>query len=324
MTDVPVPQDAGSGGPPSEYVAPVGFIGLGQIGAPMATHLLGHPGGLVVCDLRPEATAPFAEQGATVVSSPAELAGTGAAVISVMVLNDGQVRAVVAELLAVAQPGTVIAIHSTISPATAEELAIAALEQGVSVIDAPVSGGFMGAHAGTLAVMVGGTEEAYEICRDPFKRFAKMVIRFGPAGAGTRAKLARNLLTFASYAVAAESQRLAEAAGLDLIALARVVRHSDSLTGGPGSIMLRATTDPMDRTDDLYSVLLHTRGLGEKDLGLALELGDELGVELPFAALALDRFATGLGLPHEADESHEAGESDEADESDEAGESDAP
>ena len=287
----------------AEYVAPVGFIGLGQIGAPMATHLLSHPGGLVVCDLRPEATAPFAEQGATVVSTPAELAATGAAVISVMVLNDDQVRQVVGELLEVAQPGTVIAIHSTIAPATAEELAVTAIAQGVSVIDAPVSGGFMGAHAGELAVLVGGTDEAFAICKVPFKRFAKMVIHFGPAGAGTRAKLARNLLTFASYAVAAESQRLAEAAGLDLIALARVVRHSDSLTGGPGSIMLRATTEPLDPSDSLYSILLHTRGLGEKDLGLALDLGHELGVDLPFTSLALERFADGLGLSHDADES---------------------
>jgi 3-hydroxyisobutyrate dehydrogenase-like beta-hydroxyacid dehydrogenase len=104
------------------------------------------------------------------------------------------------------------------------------------------------------------------------------------------------LLQFVAYSAAAEAQRLAEAAGIDLLELAKVVRHSDRTTGGPGAIMLRDTTGPLSKDDPLFGILDHTRELGEKDLGLALELGRALGVDLPFATLALGRFGAGLGL----------------------------
>ena len=122
-------------------------------------------------------------------------------------------------------------------------------------------------------------------------------MHMGPVGAGTRAKLARNLLQFAAFTAAAEAQRLAEAAGVDLRKLGRVVRHSDAVTGGPGAIMLRPTTAPLDADDPLQEILEHVRALGEKDLSLALDLGAELGVDLPMARLALASFAAGLGLP---------------------------
>jgi hypothetical protein len=77
------------------------------------------------------------------------------------------------------------------------------------------------------------------------------------------------------------------------------VRHSDTITGGPGAIMIRDTTEPLAPDDELYDTLVHTRGLGEKDLALALELGVALDVDLPLARIALDRFGAGLGLPRE-------------------------
>lgn len=275
----------------------VGFIGLGQIGGPMASRLAEWPDGLVVFDIRPEAADEAVATGATMAASVADL-GAACDVVSVMVLNDEQVRGVVAELLTSAAPGTVIAIHSTIRAETAEELAVTAADQGVHVIDAPVSGGFMGAHGGTLAVMVGGDREAYERVKDVFACFATVVVHMGPAGAGTRTKLARNLMHFVAYTGAFEAQRLAEAAGLDLTKLARVVRHSDSVTGGPGAIMVRDRTGPLAPDDGLFEIFSHTRDLGEKDLMLALELADELGVDLPLGRQALADFATGLGVPH--------------------------
>ncbi|MGH2784425.1 MAG: NAD(P)-dependent oxidoreductase [Actinomycetota bacterium] len=273
----------------------VGFIGLGQIGTPMARRLLGHPGGLIVFDVRADATAPFAEKGAQVAADAAEV-GSSAEVISVMVRDDVQVIDVVHSVIAPARRGTVIAIHSTIAPATAERLAAEGSRYGVDVIDAPVAGGFMGATNGTLAVMAGGPVEAVERCREVFGAWATLVLHVGPVGAGTRAKLARNLLQFAAYSAAAEAQRLAEAAGIDLTGLGNVVRHSDAVTGGPGAIMVRQTTVPLDPEDPLHGIFSHTRDLGEKDLRLALALGRELGVDLPFAELALERFARGLGL----------------------------
>lgn len=281
----------------TDPIGAVGFIGLGQIGAPMAGRLVGWPGGLHVFDLRAEAMEPLVEQGAVAAASVAEL-GAACDVVSVMVLNDEQVRAVVADLLTTARPGTTIAVHSTIRAETAEELAATTVQHEVDLLDVPVSGGFMGAHDGTLAAMVGGERAAYERAKEVFARWASVVVHMGPAGAGTRTKLARNLMHFVAFTAAGEAQRLAEAAGLDLRKLARVVRHSDSVTGGPGAIMLRDTTAALTPDDDWYDVLAHTRDLGEKDLTLALELAQALDVDLPLARQALQDLATRLGVPH--------------------------
>ena len=111
-------------------------------------------------------------------------------------------------------------------------------------------------------------------------------------------KLARNMLTFTSYAAACEAMKLAEAAGLDLQALGRVVRHTDALTGGPGAIMLRDNMDDLGPDHWLYDAFSHTRSLGEKDLSLALALGKSTDVDLPLAEVALQTLAAGLGVPH--------------------------
>jgi 3-hydroxyisobutyrate dehydrogenase-like beta-hydroxyacid dehydrogenase len=277
-------------------VGRVGFIGLGQMGAPMALHLAER--NLIVYDTRSEAMAPLAKAGAKTASSPAEVAAA-ADVVSVMVRDDDQVDHVVTEVIASARRGTVVAVHSTIRARTAVRLAERARSHGIEIVDAPVGGGFMSASAGTLAVMAGGTEEAVERCRAPFGAWADVILHMGPVGAGTRTKLARNLLTFVSFTAAAEAQRLAEAAGINLDDLGRIVRHSDATSGGPGSIMVRGTTAPLDPNDNLYPIFEHVRELGEKDLSLALELADELGVETPLARLSLERFAAGLGLGEE-------------------------
>jgi 3-hydroxyisobutyrate dehydrogenase-like beta-hydroxyacid dehydrogenase len=219
-------------------------------------------------------------------------------IISVTVLNDAQVREVVAELAEHAKPGTVIAIHSTISPETAVELAEQLRPKDVHIVDAPVSGGGAAAGKGELAVMVGADREVYERIKPAFKQFASMVIHAGAPGAGTRMKLARNMLTFTSYAAACEAMRLAEQAGIDLQQLGRVVRHTDALTSGAGAIMVRDDMRPLDHDHFLYEPFLHARGLGEKDLSLALALGEAVSVDLPLARMALDNLADGLGVPH--------------------------
>lgn len=273
-----------------------GYIGLGNMGAPMAKRLAEWPGGFIVYDVRAEALAPFAELGASLAENVGDVAD--ADIISVTVLNDEQVRSVVAELAAKAKPDTVIVIHSTISDTTAVELAEQYKPQGIHIVDAPVSGGGGAAEKGELAIMVGAERPVYERIKPALKQFGSMVIHAGEPGAGTRMKLARNMLTFTSYAAAGEAMRLAEAAGLDLQALGRVVRHTDALTGGPGAIMLRDDMSELTPDHWLYDAFTHTRGLGEKDLSLALGLGEVVGVDLPMAHVALQRLAAGLGVPH--------------------------
>ncbi|MGD1169803.1 NAD(P)-dependent oxidoreductase [Mycobacterium seoulense] len=279
----------------TEY-ATLGYVGLGNMGAPMATKMTEWPGGVTVYDIRTEAMKPLAEKGAGLADSVADVAA--ADIIHVTVLDDAQVREVVGELAAHAKPGTVIAIHSTISDTTAAELASELKPRGIHVVDAPVSGGAAAAAKGELATMVGADREVYERIKPAFKHWAAVVIHAGEPGAGTRMKLARNMLTFTSYAAACEAMKLAEAAGLDLQALGRVVRHTDALTGGPGAIMVRDDMKDLAPEHFLYQPFMHTRGLGEKDLSLALALGDAVSVDLPLARLAYERLADGLGVPH--------------------------
>ena len=276
----------------------LGYIGLGKMGAPMAKRLLDWPGGLIVFDVRAEAMAPFTETGAQIADTVANVAT--ADVISITVLNDEQVRDVVGELARTAKPGTVLAIHSTISDTTAVELARQVQPQGIHIVDAPVSGGGRAANKGELATMVGATDEAFALVNEPFSRWASLIVHAGEPGAGTRMKLARNMLHYISFAAACEASKLAEQCGLNLQDLGNVVRHSDAQTGGAGAIMFRDDMKPIAADNFLYQPFFHARELGEKDLSLALALGEAVNVELPLATVALERLAEGLGVPHTA------------------------
>lgn len=276
-------------------MARAAFVGLGNIGTPIARRLLANPDGLLVHDIRPEAVDALVRRGAVAAGGIEGVAD--AEVISIMVRDDAQVRSVVGEILPVCRPGTVLAVHSTIAPETAEALAADAEEAGAAVLDAPVTGGVAGASTGRLALLVGGDPAALRRASPVFELWASYVHHFGPAGAGTRAKLARNLLQFVALAAAGEAQRLAAAAGIDLVALGEVVRHSDAVTGGPGAILLRDTAAPPQPGDGWFEAIAGATQLGEKDLALALELGEHLGVDLPLATAAYGHLAAAWGVP---------------------------
>ncbi|WP_110208109.1 NAD(P)-dependent oxidoreductase [Nocardioides daejeonensis] len=284
----------------SEYDAtPVGFVGLGNIGKPMALRLAAAEGiALSVFDVAPEPMAELTAAGARAAASVAELAAS-VEVLSVMVRDDDQVRSVLDEVLAADGMVRVVLVHSTVAPTTPAELDARASAAGMAVLDAPVSGGAMGAADGTLAIMVGGDATAYARAEPVLAAMGSKVVHAGPVGAGTAFKLCRNLMHFAAFTAATEAQRLAEAAGLDLVALGDVVRHTDAITGGPGAIMHRATAAPLPADDFWAGIFGHVRALGEKDLGFALELADGLGVETPMARLALERLGPGLGCRNE-------------------------
>ncbi len=279
---------------------PVGFVGLGNIGKPMATRLLGWPAGLWVYDVAADPLTQLEHAGAQVADSVADLAGR-VGLLCVMVRDDDQVRQVLDQVLAADPDDLTIAVHSTVAPETPAELARRAEVAGVRLVDAPVSGGPMGAAEGTLAIMVGGGTEAFERCRGPFELIGTRVVHAGDIGAGTAMKLSRNLIHFVAFTAVTEAQRLAQAAGIDLVALGEVVRHTDAITGGPGAIMHRETTSPLAADDFWHGVFDHVRALGEKDLGFATELASRLGVEVPLADLARERLGPGLGLSEEED-----------------------
>jgi 3-hydroxyisobutyrate dehydrogenase-like beta-hydroxyacid dehydrogenase len=279
----------------------VGFVGLGNIGKPIALRLAAEAAtDLWVYDIAPEPVAELVAAGAKAAGSVGELA-VNADVVSVMVRDDAQVTEVLDQILAAAPQrqsaeSLTVMVHSTVAPATPAALAARAGEHGVWVVDAPVSGGAMGAAAGTLAVLVGGTSDAFTAVEPVLRLMGTKVVHAGPIGAGTQFKLARNLVTFVGYTAATEAQRLAEAAGLDLVALGEVVRHTDAITGGPGAIMYRATTAPIPAGDFWETAFGHARDLGEKDLKYTIEMAGWLGVEVPLAEIALERLGSGLGL----------------------------
>ncbi len=266
----------------------VGFVGLGNIGKPMALRLASDFD-LRVYDVVPEPVTELVEAGATAAGSVSEVADVD--VLCVMVRDDEQVRGVAAEVLA-SGANPVLVVHSTVAPSTPDELAAL----GIRVLDAPVSGGPMGAADGTLAIMVGGSDPTFAVAQPVLARIGTKVVHAGPLGAGTRMKLARNLIHFVAFTAVTEAQRLAESAGLDLAALGEVVRHTDAITGGPGAIMYRDTTAPLAEDDFWHGVFDHVRTLGEKDLSFAIELAATLGVDVPLAQLSRENLAKGLGL----------------------------
>ena len=274
----------------------VGFVGLGNIGKPMALRLAAADHvDLVVFDVAPGPVEELVSAGATSAASVAELASR-VDVVCVMVRDDDQVRDVLGEVLGVAGDRQTVVIHSTIAPDTPGQLQETGARHGVKIVDAPVSGGPMGAAEGTLAIMVGGTDEAYAAARPALEVMGSKVVHAGPIGSGTRMKLARNLMHFVAFTAVTEAQRLAEASGLDLRTLGDVVRHTDAITGGPGAIMHRETAAPIAADDFWHGVFTHVADLGEKDLRFATALADDLGVDVPLADLALLRLRSGLGL----------------------------
>jgi 3-hydroxyisobutyrate dehydrogenase len=209
----------------------VGFIGLGSQGGPMARRIVesGHP--LVLWARRAEALAAFADTSAETASSIADL-GAHCEHVGVCVVDDIGTKQVCDELIATMRPGARIAIHSTVHPNTVVELAKQAAVRGISLIDAPVSGGGPAAAARTLTVMVGGDEQAFAAARPIFETFGGLIVRVGGIGAGQMAKLVNNALMAAHMAIAHHGLAAGVALGLDKAALSEIVKVSSGRSYG--------------------------------------------------------------------------------------------
>jgi 3-hydroxyisobutyrate dehydrogenase-like beta-hydroxyacid dehydrogenase len=204
----------------------VGFIGLGDMGGAMVQRIIDAGFPMVLWARRPESLAPFATAVVEIAESPADLAAR-CDLIGVCVWADQDVRDVLERVdgvLAGSKPGTVIAIHSTIAPATCRELADLAAERGVTVLDVPVSGGRDVAIAGSLTVAVGGDEEAADRCRPVFASYGDPVIHVGPVGAAQAVKLINNALLAANLALADDALTVGDAFGIGDDALAQMLR----------------------------------------------------------------------------------------------------
>lgn len=271
----------------------VGFIGLGNIGKPMAVNVAQAGFDLMVYDIRPEPVQELVALGAKAARSPQEIGAHGD-IIELVVVDDAQVEAVTlgeGGVLNGAKPGSVIAVHSTVHPKTVRKLAELARAKGVGVIDAEVSGGERGAQQKTLCYMVGGDKALFEKCQPVFATSGANIFHLGDLGAGAAAKLAHNLIVYVNMLAASEGMRLAEQAGLDLTAMQAVV-HAGAAQSRVADNWLaqRALKDHYTTGAQGLMQLIH------KDLRLALELGHDLGVALPGAALTQQLMASVFGI----------------------------
>jgi 3-hydroxyisobutyrate dehydrogenase len=203
----------------------LGFIGLGSQGAPIARRMLDAGLEVVLWARRPESLAAFTDSGATFASSIAEL-GAQVTYCGVCVVDDAGVRQVCDELISAMASGSCIAIHSTVHPALCKALAAQAKSRGISLIDAPVSGGGPAAAAGTLTVMVGGECSAVEVARPIFETFAGTIAHLGDVGAGQTTKLVNNTLMAANLALADHALRVADHFGLERDAFVKLIAAS--------------------------------------------------------------------------------------------------
>jgi 3-hydroxyisobutyrate dehydrogenase-like beta-hydroxyacid dehydrogenase len=268
----------------------VGFVGLGDIGEPMARNLCGAFPQVLVHDLRPEAVEALVASGATAARSPREL-GARCQVIGVCVVDDAGTEAVVAGtegILSGAAPGTAIAIHGTIHPQTAQRLAARAAERGVQVVDAQVTGGRPGAEAKRLRYMVGGDDAALARCRPVFETSAAEITHCGGVGMGAVAKLCNNLVQYQAWQAYTEAGRLAEATGLageKLLEVLAWILNDNARAFLAGRNAFAADPD----NAFLRGRFSSAHQLAQKDLGLALDVAKAAGVSLPGTALCAAR-----------------------------------
>ena len=205
----------------------VGFIGLGSQGGPMARRIVEGGYETTLWARREASLEPYADTTAKTAGSPAELAAASD-LVCLCVVGDDDVKEVLngqTGVLAGLASGGIVAIHSTVHPDTVARVAELAPE-GVSVLDAPISGGVPGAREARLAIMVGGDHAAFARARPAFDAMGSLVVHLGPAGSGLAAKLARNLMGYVSYLAAQEGRQLAEVAGVDLDALRTILDHT--------------------------------------------------------------------------------------------------
>ncbi|MFC5302415.1 NAD(P)-dependent oxidoreductase [Azospira restricta] len=256
----------------------LGFVGLGTMGRPMATRLLRAGHELAVWARRPEAAAPLVAAGATPCASAAEVARRSEIVFTIVTYGRDVEAVVFGDdgLAAGFAPDSILVDMSTIAPGLARDIASRLAAQGVHMLDAPVSGGGVGAAAGTLAIMAGGEAAVLERVRPLFAVLGKTLVHVGGNGAGQVAKACNQMVMVAAIEAAAEAMRLAAAAGVD----PEKVRQA--LAGGSaGSRVLEVFGARMTQRD--FAAGVEAR-LHHKDFGIVLQEAHAMGVPLPVTA----------------------------------------
>lgn len=272
----------------------IGFIGLGIMGRPMALNLIKGGHTLTVWARRAESMQPLLDAGARAAANPAAAAQGNELLIS-MVADAPDVVEVMHQAAAGAEPGLLAIDMSTIAPAAARQIGQELAAGGVDFLDAPVSGGEVGAIAGTLSIMVGGSETGFAKARPAFECVGKNVVHVGAAGAGQVTKAANQIVTGMGVLAVAEAFAFASKNGVDRS------KVREALLGGfayskilenHGQRMIERNFKPG------FKSWMH-----EKDLNIVMQTAHELGLCLPGSAATAQMFNAMVGSGHGEEDS---------------------
>ncbi len=258
----------------------IGFIGIGVMGRSMAGHLLaaGYP--LHVYNRSPEKAAPLVADGATLAASVSDVAKSADIVITIVGFPEDVDSVYLAEdgILANAKSGSLVIDMTTSSPALAKRIADAAREKGIGALDAPVSGGDIGAREARLSIMVGGESEDFERAMPLFEIMGKNIVLQGPAGSGQHTKMCNQIAIAAGMVAISEAMAYAKASGLDPDTVLKSIE-----SGAAGSWSLSNLAPRMLKGD--FAPGFYVKHF-LKDMRIALASAEELGLDLPGLALA--------------------------------------
>ena len=277
----------------------IGFIGLGLMGRPMALHLAHAGHRLHLWARRPVSLEPFKDVAAHVYASAAEVAQHAEIVITMVADGPDVTQVVLGErglsegAAAAGETGLIIADMSTIAPAAARDIGAKLAARGIEFLDAPVSGGEVGAKAATLTIMVGGKAAVFEIVKPLFEKMGKSITLIGDCGAGQVAKACNQILTGVGVAAVAEAFNFSRKSGVD------PARVRDALLGGfaYSKILENHGQRMLDRNfKPGFKSWMH-----QKDMRIVMEEAHRLGLMLPSAAATTQMFnaMVGSGLGEE-------------------------
>jgi 3-hydroxyisobutyrate dehydrogenase len=270
----------------------IGWIGTGIMGAPMALRLIGGQHRVRVFNRSPEKARALAADGA-IVTADAAACVAGAEVVFIMVPDTPDVEATVAKIEPALKAGQLVIDMSTVAPAAERAIAARLKRGGVDYLDAPVSGGDVGAGDGTLAIMVGGEAPAFERARPLFELMGKRITYMGASGAGQMTKLANQIAVALTLEAAAEAIKFAQAGGLDA---SRVVEAIGA--GAAGSWQLSNLGPKIIAGDYRPGFFIK---LIRKDLRLVAGAARESGLALPGLSLMASMFNSAAVLGHDLD-----------------------
>jgi 3-hydroxyisobutyrate dehydrogenase len=257
----------------------IGFIGLGIMGKPMCANLLKAGYTLTVWNRSQPSIDTVVGYGAAAGASPADVAAQSDIIITIVTDSPDVEKVVLGEggVIEGAQPGAVVIDMTTMSPAVTRDIAAKLAEKGVDMLDAPVSGGDVGAKNGTLSIMVGGKEEVFERCLPVFQAMGKNILHIGPHGAGQTTKLCNQIAVAVNMLAGCEAIMLAARSGIDPHKMLQAIS-----AGAAGSWMISNLAPRIVNGDFAPGFMIR---LAQKDLRLVLEAAAQFDLPLPGTSL---------------------------------------